>query len=170
MPGNAEERHNRLNQFLTATRGMGIMNTLFHGYHPMAGQMTTRQTGSLVAWDAGVSTNYGLKNAEDRGILFIGPGVDVYEGMVVGENAKSGDLTINICKKKNLTNMRQSNKDIEVRLSTPKDMSLDEKIEYLADDDLLEVTPASLRIRKSILNSEERGKLVKKAKEKPEDD
>ena len=111
-----------------------------------------------------------MKNAEDRGILFIGPGVDVYEGMVVGENAKSGDLTINICKKKNLTNMRQSNKDIEVRLTTPKDMSLDEKIEYLADDDLLEVTPTSLRIRKRILDSEERGKLVKKAKEKPEDD
>ena len=157
-------------QFLTATRGLGIMNSLFHGYHPMAGPMTTRQTGSLVTWETGTSTNYGLKNAEDRGTLFIGPGVEVYEGMVVGEYAKSGDLTINICKKKNLTNMRQSNKDIEVRLNTPKDMSLDEKIEYLADDDLLEVTPSSLRIRKRILNSEERGKLVKKSKEKPEDD
>ena len=123
-----------------------------------------------MAWEPGVSTNYGLKNAEDRGILFIGPGVDVYEGMVIGENAKSGDLTINVCKKKNLTNMRQSNKDIEVRLTTPKDMSLDEKIEYLADDDLLEVTPTSLRIRKRILNSEERGKLIKKAKEKPEEE
>jgi GTP-binding protein len=157
-------------QFLTATRGLGIMNSLFHGYHPMAGQMSTRQTGSLVAWEPGTSTNFGLKNAEDRGVLFIGPGVEVYEGMVVGENAKSGDLTINVCKKKQLTNMRQSNKDIEIRLTPPKDMSLDEKIEYLADDDLLEVTPSSLRIRKRILNSEERGKLIKKAKEKPEEE
>ncbi len=155
-------------QFLTATRGMGVMNTLFHGYDKAVGTMTTRQTGSLVAWEAGTATNYGLKNAEDRGTLFIGAGEEVYEGMVVGEYAKSGDLTINVCKKKQLTNMRQSNRDIEVRLTPPRQMSLDEKMEYLADDDLLEVTPLSVRIRKRILDSEERGKLVKKAKEELE--
>jgi GTP-binding protein len=127
--------------------------------------MSTRQTGSLVAWETGTATNYGLKNAEDRGVLFIGAGEEVYEGMVVGEYAKNGDLTINICKKKQLTNMRQSNRDIEVRLTPPRHMSLDEKMEYLAEDDLLEVTPQSIRIRKRILNSEERGKLIKKAKE-----
>jgi len=152
-------------QFLTATRGLGVMNTLFHGYDKIVGPMSTRQTGSLVAWEAGTATNYGLKNAEDRGVLFIAAGEEVYEGMVVGEYAKSGDLTINICKKKQLTNMRQSNRDIEVRLTPPRQMSLDEKMEYLAEDDLLEVTPQSIRIRKRILNSEERGKLIKKAKE-----
>jgi GTP-binding protein len=152
-------------QFLTATRGLGVMNTLFHGYDKIVGAMSTRQTGSLVAWETGTATNYGLKNAEDRGVLFIGAGEEVYEGMVVGEYAKNGDLTINICKKKQLTNMRQSNRDIEVRLTPPRHMSLDEKMEYLAEDDLLEVTPQSIRIRKRILNSEERGKLIKKAKE-----
>jgi len=152
-------------QFLTATRGLGVMNTLFHGYDKLVGTMTTRQTGSLVAWETGTATNYGLKNAEERGTLFIGPGEEVYEGMVVGEYAKTGDLTLNVCKKKQLTNMRQSNRDIEVRLTSPRDMSLDEKMEYLADDDLLEVTPQTIRIRKRVLNSDERGKLVKKAKE-----
>jgi GTP-binding protein len=152
-------------QFLTATRGLGVMNTLFHGYDKLVGGITSRQTGSLVAWETGTATNYGLKNAEDRGVLFIGAGEEVYEGMVVGEYAKSSDLTINVCKKKQLTNMRQSNRDIEVRLTPPRQMSLDEKMEYLAEDDLLEVTPQSIRIRKRILDSDERGKLVKKAKE-----
>jgi GTP-binding protein len=152
-------------QFLTATRGLGVMNTLFHGYDKVVGSMSTRQTGSLVAWETGTATNYGLKNAEDRGVLFISAGEEVYEGMVVGEYAKSGDLTINVCKKKQLTNMRQSNRDIEVRLTPPRQMSLDEKMEYLAEDDLLEITPQSIRIRKRILDSDERGKLIKKAKE-----
>lgn len=152
-------------QFLTATRGLGVMNSIFHGYKKMLGPMTTRQTGSLVAWEAGAATNYGLKNAEDRGTLFIAAGEEVYEGMVIGEYAKNGDLTINVCKKKQLTNMRQSNRDIEVRLTPPRQMSLDEKMEYLAEDDLLEVTPESVRIRKRILDSDERGKQVKKAKE-----
>jgi GTP-binding protein len=152
-------------QFLTATRGLGVMNTLFHGYDKLVGGITSRQTGSLVAWETGTATNHGLKNAEDRGVLFISAGEEVYEGMVVGEYAKSSDLTINVCKKKQLTNMRQSNRDIEVRLTTPRQMSLDEKMEYLAEDDLLEVTPQNIRIRKRILDSDERGKLVKKAKE-----
>ncbi len=152
-------------QFLTATRGLGVMNTLFHGYDAISGQFSTRYNGSLVAWENGATSTYGLKNAEERGTLFVGPGVDVYEGMVVGEYSRPGDLTINVCKQKHLTNMRQSNKDIEVRLTPPREMSLDEAIEYLADDELLEVTPDNFRIRKRILNSEERGKLVKKAKE-----
>jgi GTP-binding protein len=152
-------------QFLTSTRGMGVMNTVFHGYDEMAGPMATRSTGSLVAWEAGASTSFALKSAEERGVLFIGPGVEVYEGMVVGENARSGDIAVNICKKKHLTNMRSSNKDIEVRLTPPRDMSLDEAIEYLADDELLEVTPVAYRIRKRILDTEERGKQQKKAKE-----
>jgi GTP-binding protein len=152
-------------QFLTATRGMGVMNTIFSGYDKMVGAISSRATGSLVAWEPGVTVNYGLKNAEERGTLFFGPGVEVYEGMVVGEYSRPGDLTINVCKKKHLTNMRQSNRDIEVRLTPPRQMSLDESIEYLAEDDLLEVTPVAIRIRKRILDSEERGKLVKKAKE-----
>jgi GTP-binding protein len=152
-------------QFLTSTRGMGVMNTIFHGYDEMAGSMATRSSGSLVAWEAGTSTSFALKSAEERGVLFIGPGVEVYEGMVVGENARSGDIAVNVCKKKHLTNMRSSNKDIEVRLTPPRDMSLDEAVEYLADDELLEVTPVAYRIRKRILNTEERGKRQKKARE-----
>jgi GTP-binding protein len=152
-------------QFLTATRGMGVLHTLFHGYLPMVGLMNTRATGSLVAWEPGTTTTYGLKNAEERGTLFCGPGIEVYEGMVIGEHQRPGDLAVNVCKKKHLTNMRQSNRDIEVRLSTPRQMSLDEAIEYLAEDELLEVTPENYRIRKRILNTEERGKQTKRAKE-----
>jgi len=117
-----------------------------------------------VAWEDGVTSTFGLKNAEERGILFLGPGVPVYEGMVVGEHARPNDLAVNVCKQKHLTNMRSSNKDIEVRLTPPRQMSLDECIEYLTDDELLEVTPQSLRIRKRILETHERGKLNKQAK------
>jgi GTP-binding protein len=152
-------------QFLTATRGMGILHTLFHGYLPMVGSMNTRATGSLVAWEPGTTTTFGLKNAEERGTLFYGAGVEVYEGMVIGEHQRPGDLAVNVCKKKHLTNMRQSNRDIEVRLSPPRQMSLDEAIEYLAEDELLEVTPENYRIRKRILDTEERGKQTKRAKE-----
>ncbi|MBN1438052.1 MAG: translational GTPase TypA [Anaerolineales bacterium] len=152
-------------QFLNATRGNGVMHTIFHGYEPMAGTVATRSTGSIVAWENGTTTTYGLKNAEERGMLFVGPGVEVYEGMVVGEQQRPGDLPVNVCKKKHLTNMRSSNKDIEIRLNTPRTMSLDECLEFLADDELLEVTPAACRIRKKILDTEERGKTVKRAKE-----
>lgn len=148
-------------QFLTATRGHGVMNTLFKGYYPHAGLITSRNTGSVVAWEAGTTNNFGLKNAEERGTLFIGPGVEVYEGMVIGEYTRPMDLTVNVCKKKHLTNMRSSNKDIEVRLTTPRNLSLDESIEYLADDELLEVTPLNYRIRKRILSTDDRGKMVK---------
>lgn len=152
-------------QFLTATRGMGIINTLFHEYGPIAGPITTRTTSSVVAWETGTTVTYGLKNAEERATLFLGPGVDVYEGMVVGETPRPMDLIVNVCKKKHLTNMRSSNKDIEIRLTPPRVLSLDEALEFLADDELLEVTPVSFRIRKRILDTEERGKQAKKEKE-----
>ena len=156
-------------QFLTSTRGAGVMHTIFHGYDEMSGPMSTRGTGSLVAMETGYTTAYALKNAEERGVLFYGPGVKVYEGMVIGENARSGDMPINVCKKKHLTNVRSSRGDMEIRLTPPRQMSLDEAIEYLADDELLEVTPENYRIRKRILDTEERGKQTKKAKEQFEE-
>ena len=152
-------------QFLTSTRGMGVMHTIFRGYDEMAGPMNTRNTGSIVAMEAGTTTAYALENAEQRGTLFVGPGVDVYEGMVVGESSRGADLPINVCKKKHLTNTRSSRGDMEIRLTPPRSMSLDEAVEYLADDELLEVTPENFRIRKRILDTEARGKQTKKAKE-----
>ena len=156
-------------QFLTSTRGNGVMHTIFNGYDEMAGPMAARSTGSIVAMEAGSTTAFALQNAEVRGMLFVGPGVEVYEGMVIGENARGSDLPINVCKKKHLTNMRSSRGDMEIRLTPPRSMSLDEAVEYLADDELLEVTPESVRIRKRILNTDERGKSQKKAKELLED-
>ena len=151
-------------QFLTATRGSGVMHTLFHGYGLHAGDIPGRSRGSLVSWETGAANSYGIQNAEERGTLFIRPGVEVYEGMVVGERQRPGDLDVNVCKKKHLTNMRNAVRDIDVRLTPPREMSLDECIEFLADDELLEVTPESLRIRKRILPREERGKANKRAK------
>jgi GTP-binding protein len=152
-------------QFLTATRGAGVMNTIFHGYDEMAGPMSTRTTASIVAWEAGTATTYALKSAEERGMMFIGPGVEVYEGMVIGETNKSMEVPFNICRKKHLTNIRAARGEMEIRLTPPRQMSLDEAIEYLAEDELLEITPLSYRIRKRILNTDERGKQAKKSKE-----
>jgi GTP-binding protein len=146
---------------MTISRGQGIMHTIFSGYFPHAGEVPTRKSSSLVAWESGVSTTYGLKNAEDRGTLFIEAGMDVYEGMVIGETFNESDITVNVVKKKHLTNMRSSNKDLEYRLATPRNLSLDEAMEFLADDELLEVTPDVYRIRKRILNSEVRAKALK---------
>ena len=151
--------------FLTATRGLGTLHSLFHGYRSMAGSLKSRASGSLVSSEEGITSTFGLKNAEERGVLFVTPGVPVYEGMVVGEQPRASDIAVNVCKKKHLTNMRSSTRDIEVRLNAPREMSLDEAIEYLADDELLEVTPAAYRIRKRILNSHERGKVKKRARE-----
>jgi GTP-binding protein len=156
-------------QFLTSTRGAGVMNTIFHSYDEMAGPMAVRTNGSLVAWEAGTTTAYALKSAEERGTLFLGPGVEVYEGMVVGENARGLDIAINVCKKKHLTNVRSSRGDMEIRLTPPRDMSLDEAVEYLSDDELLEITPEHYRIRKRILATDERGKQTKKTKEQMEE-
>ena len=152
-------------QFMTATRGSGFLHSIFHGYLPLSGGNLSRGGGSLVAWEPGVTTTYGLKNAEERGTLFVGPGVEVYEGMVVGEQTRPGDIVVNVCKKRHVTNVRSSNKEIDERLSTPREMSLDQAIEYLRDDELLEVTPKSLRIRKRILDSRTRGREDKRAKE-----
>jgi len=151
-------------QFLTATRGEGVMYTLFHGYLPMLGSISGRSQGSLVSWETGVTTTYGLKKVEERGILFCDPGAEVYEGMVVGEHQRPGDLAVNVCKKKHLTNMRAARGDMEIRLTPPRRMSLDEAIEYLADDELLEVTPLNFYIRKNTLSTNERGKMNKTAK------
>jgi GTP-binding protein len=151
-------------QFLTATRGAGTMHTIFYDYLSMVGAMEGRNFGSLVSWENGVTTTYGLKNAEERGALFYGPGVDVYEGMVVGEHQRPGDLTINVCKKKHMTNVRAARGEMEIRLTPPRQMSLDEAIEYLSDDELMEVTPQNYRIRKRILETEERGKQTKLAR------
>ena len=152
-------------QFLTATRGLGVMHSIFHGYAPIAGTIDTRSRGSLVAWETGQTTTFGLENAEGRGVLFVGPGVDVYAGMVVGEHQRPGDLEVNVCKRKQLNNMRQAFRDIDGRLTPPRQMSLDEAIEYLTDDELLEVTPKNLRIRKRILDKSQRARETKRAKQ-----
>jgi GTP-binding protein len=131
----------------------------------MAGPMASRSTQSIVAWEPGVSTAYALKSAEERGTLFVAPGEEVYEGMVVGETNKGADVIFNICRKKHLTNVRSSRGEMEIRLTPPRKMSLDEAVEYLAEDELLEVTPLNYRIRKRILGTDERGKQQKKAKE-----
>ena len=151
--------------FMTATRGAGFLHSIFHGYLPLAGGPISRSEGSLVAWEPGITTTYGLKNAEVRGALFLGPGVEVYEGMVIGEHQRPGDLVVNVCKKRHVTNVRSSNREIFERLTPPREMSLDESIEYLKDDELLEVTPKSLRLRKRILDSHTRGREDKRAKE-----
>jgi GTP-binding protein len=152
--------------FMTSTRGAGFIHSIFHEYLPISGRDLGRSQGSLVARVQGVTTTYGLKNAEERGTLFFGPGVEVYEGMVVGENQRPGDLDVNVCKKRHVSNVRSSFREIDERLTPPREMSLDEAIEYLGDDELLEVTPKSLRIRKRILDSHIRNRELKRAKER----
>ena len=141
-------------EFLTDTNGNGIMNQLFHGYEPYAGDIQTRERGSIVVHEAGESTGYGLFNTQDRGRLFIGPGVPVYEGMIVGECAKNEDIVCNVCKKKQLTNTRAAGSDDALRLVPPSNLSLEQCMEFIKDDELLEVTPKSLRLRKMILSKE----------------
>ena len=149
-------------EFLTDTKGNGILNTIFDGYAPYKGDIERRPQGSLIAFESGEAVTYGLYNAQERGILFIQPGTKVYEGMVVGQNAKGEDIEVNVCKKKHVTNMRSSNADEALRLSPPKIMSLEECLEFIEDDELLEVTPLSLRVRKRILNSGERQRARRK--------
>ena len=149
------------NEFLTDTKGEGIMASVFECYAPYKGDIARRSSGSLVSFETGESVTYGLFNAQERGVLFIGPGVPVYAGMVVGETPKSEDITVNICKKKQLTNMRAAGSDEALRLTTPRQMSLEQCLEFLADDELLEVTPESLRLRKRILSHADRMKALK---------
>jgi len=149
--------------FLTSTKGTGIMNSLFHGYLPFAGPISSRARGSLIAFEPGVASTYGLRAAEERGELFIEAGTQVYAGMVIGEQPREQDMEVNVCKTKKLTSMRETSKgEIEQRLSPPRLMSLDEAIEYLAEDELLEVTPLSLRIRKRVLDMNLRYRDAKK--------
>ena len=145
-------------EFLTDTNGYGIMNNLFAGYEPYKGDIQTRERGSIVAHEAGESTGYGLFNTQERGRLFIGPGVEVYEGMIVGECAKNEDIVCNVCKKKQMTNTRAAGSDEALRLVPHSVLSLEQCMEFLKDDELLEVTPHSLRLRKKILSQEQRMK------------
>ncbi len=148
------------NEFLTDTKGEGIMGSVFERYEPYKGDISRRSTGSLVSFETGESVTYGLFNAQERGQLFIGPGVPVYAGMVVGVSPKAEDISVNVCKRKQLTNMRAAGSDEALRLVTPKQMSLEQCLEFLADDELLEVTPKNLRLRKSILDHSLRMKAI----------
>ncbi|MGN0634854.1 MAG: translational GTPase TypA [Acutalibacteraceae bacterium] len=143
-------------EFMTDTNGNGIMNQLFAGYEPYKGDIVTRERGSIVVHETGVSTGYGLFNTQDRGRLFIGPGLEVYEGMIVGECAKNEDIVCNICKKKQLTNTRAAGSDDALRLVPPTTLSLEQCMEFIKDDELLEITPKSLRLRKKVLSKEQR--------------
>ena len=139
-------------EFMTDTKGNGILNTIYDGYAPYKGDLSYRKTGSLIAYESGESITYGLFGAQERGILFIGPGVKVYSGMVVGQNPKSEDIEINVCKTKKLTNTRSSSADEALKLTPPKDMRLEQCLDFIDTDELLEVTPKNLRIRKRILD------------------
>ena len=153
-------------EFLTATHGEGVMNTIFDGYAPYRGEIQMKYTGSLIASESGETTRYGLYNTQDRGQLFVGPQTQVYEGMIVGENPKYDDIAVNPCKTKHLTAIRSSGADEKLLLTPPRIFSLEEAIEYIGDDDLIEVTPKSIRLRKKILNTELRMKeMMKKRRE-----
>ena len=146
-------------EFLTDTKGEGIMSSVFYEYAPYKGDIPRRSTGSLISFETGEAVTYGLFNAQERGSLFIGAGVPVYEGMVVGASPKAEDLVVNVCKRKHLTNTRASGSDDALRLVPPRNLSLEDCLEFLADDELLEVTPKSLRIRKQILSNQQRAKM-----------
>lgn len=148
-------------EFMTDTKGNGIMNHIFEDYEPYKGEITSRKRGALVAFEAGDAVTYGLYNAQERGKLFIEPGVKVYEGMIVGENAKSGDVIVNVCKKKHVTNMRTSSADEALRLTPITRLSLEQSLEFIADDELVEITPKNIRIRKRTLNKDLRAKASK---------
>ncbi|MEG1396694.1 MAG: translational GTPase TypA [Oscillospiraceae bacterium] len=149
------------NEFMTDTKGEGIMASVFDSYAPVKGDISRRSSGSLVSYETGTSITYGLYNAQERGVLFIGAGVSVYAGMVVGASPKNEDISVNICKKKQLTNTRSSGSDDALRLVPPRVMSLEQSLEFLADDELLEVTPLNLRLRKRILDHGDRMKALK---------
>lgn len=146
------------NEFLTDTRGEGIINSIFFGYTPYKGEIAKRTTGSLVAYETGKTTSYGIYNVQDRGTMFVVASQEVYEGQIVGESAKTDDIVVNVCKKKHMTAVRSSGADEALRLVTPKIHSLEEAIEFINDDELIEVTPKSIRLRKAILNNVNRAK------------
>jgi GTP-binding protein len=148
-------------ELLTDTRGNGVMNHIFHDYEPYKGPIEERKTGSLVAHETGDTSSYGLFNTQDRGRLFFGSGIPVYEGQIVGENARTGDIVVNVCKKKHVTNMRASGSDDALRLTPPVILSLEQCLEFIAEDELVEVTPKSIRMRKKILSKDLRMKNAK---------
>lgn len=145
-------------EFLTSTKGNGIMHHVFHGHAPFKGEIPGRTRGALVAFEAGETTAYGINTVQDRGVMFIVPGQSLYEGMIIGENTRESDMEINPCKKKHVTNMRSSNTEEAVRLSPPRILSLEQALEYINDDEQVEVTPKSIRLRKSILDRHTRGR------------
>lgn len=151
-------------EMLTQTRGTGVINSILEAYEPYKGDIQSRNRGALIAWENGTSITYGLFNAQERGTLFIGAGVEVYEGMIVGENARLEDIVVNVCKRKHATNTRASGSDDALKLTPPKDMSLEQCLDFIADDELLEVTPHNLRMRKRILNTDLRAKSKARAK------
>jgi GTP-binding protein len=151
-------------EFLTETRGTGILHHLFDGFEPWFGELRTRPTGSLVADRRGPTTTYSLLSLQERGWLFVGPGVEVYEGMVVGENARSEDMDVNPTKERKLTNMRSSTAEELVRLIPPRALSLDQALEFIREDECVEATPSSVRLRKVVLDQDERGRRAKRAK------
>lgn len=150
-------------EFLTDTKGNGIMNHIFNGHEPYKGEISSRQRGSLVAWEDGEAVTYGLYNAQERGNLFITPGTRVYEGMIVGENARNEDIVVNVCKRKHVTNMRASGSDDALRLTPPRVLSLEQALEFITEDELVEITPKNIRLRKRILDTEQRAKSRSKA-------
>jgi GTP-binding protein len=145
-------------ELLTETRGTIVMNSIFDGYMPYQGEIPQRPTGALVADRPGSTTAYALEGLEDRGVLFVPPGVEVYEGMIIGEHSRDNDLDVNVVREKKLTNMRASTADEAVRLAPPRAMNLEQSIEFIAEDELVEVTPKSLRLRKKILQANKRPK------------
>ena len=151
------------NEFLTDTKGEGIMASVFDSYAPYKGDLARRNTGSLVAFETGESITYGLFNAQERGQLFVEPGTECYEGMIVGERSKAGDMVVNIARTKNLGNQRSSTSDISVQLVPPRTFSLEEALEYIADDELVEITPKNIRLRKRLLNATDRKKAAVRA-------
>ena len=151
-------------QFMTDTNGNGIMNHVFDSYQEYKGDIEQRLTGAIIAHETGESTGYGLFNTQSRGRLFIGPGTPVYEGMIVGENPKNEDIVCNVCKKKQMTNTRASGSDEALRLVPYTRLSLEQSLEFIKDDELVEITPENIRLRKRILNKEERMKYESKRK------
>ena len=152
-------------QFLTDTNGNGIMNHVFDSYQPYKGDIEQRSTGSIIAHETGEATGYGLFNTQSRGRLFIGAGTPVYEGMIVGENPKNEDIVCNVCKKKQMTNTRAAGSDDALRLVPPTRLSLEQSLEFIKNDELVEITPHNIRLRKRILNKEERMKAESRRKQ-----
>jgi GTP-binding protein len=149
--------------FLSQTRGEGMMSHVFMGYEPFKGEIPGRNRGALIAFESGETTAYGLFSAQDRGVLFVNPGLHVYKGMIVGEHNREQDLEVNVCKKKQLTNMRTSSADEALRLERPRQLSLEQSLEFINEDELVEITPKNIRLRKRFLDHSER---VRYAKEK----